>query len=154
MVEIDTIRILLDAGVIVVCAGGGGIPVVAGATGRHGVEAVIDKDLLGGTARARSWMPTTLVMVTDVDVVQADWGTPSAYPIHAARPDELRALRFAAGSMAPKVEAACRFAERTGHAAVIGSLEEIGGLVGQRAGTVVTGQLTSVVATPINQGGR
>ena len=63
-------------------------------------------------------------------------------------------MQFAAGSMAPKVEAACRFVERTGHAAVIGSLDEIGSLVRQRAGTVVTGRPTSVVATTINQGGR
>ena len=87
-------------------------------------------------------------MVTDVDVVQAGWGTAWAYPIYTAHPDELRELPFAAGSMAPKVEAACRFVERTGHPAVIGSLDEIGSLVRQRAGTVVTGHATSVVTNP------
>ena len=152
VVEIDTIRILLDAGVIVVCAGGGGIPVVAGETGRHGVEAVIDKDL-SAALLAEKLDADELVMITDVDVVQAGWGTALAHPIYTARPDELRALQFAAGSMAPKVDAACRFVERTGHAAVIGSLDEIGSLVRQRAGTVVTGQ-PAVFTTAASSGGR
>ncbi len=146
VVEIETIRILLDAGVVVVCAGGGGIPVVADETGRHGVEAVIDKDL-SAALLAEELDADELVMVTDVDVVQAGWGTACAYPIHTAHPDELRDLQFAAGSMAPKVEAACRFVERTGHAAVIGSLDEIGSLVRQRAGTVVTGHPVSIITT-------
>ncbi len=141
MVEIDTIRILLEADVIVVCVGGGGIPVVADGSGLRGVEAVVDKDL-SAALLAQQLDADTLVLVTDVDAVQAGWGTPEAYPIRHAHPEQLRDLQFAAGSMAPKVEAACRFVEATSHAAVIGSLDQIGKLVTQSAGTIVTGEST------------
>jgi carbamate kinase len=141
VVEIDTIRILLEADVIVVCVGGGGIPVVADGSGLRGVEAVVDKDL-SAALLAQQLDADTLVLVTDVDAVQAGWGTPEAYPIRHAHPEQLRDLQFAAGSMAPKVEAACRFVEATSHAAVIGSLDQIGKLVTQSAGTIVTGEST------------
>jgi carbamate kinase len=109
IVEIHAIRLLVEAGVVVVCAGGGGVPVVREAGGGlRGVEAVIDKDL-SAALLARDLGADALLMLTDVDAVHAGWGTPEARPIARASPRTLREFAFAAGSMAPKVEAACRF---------------------------------------------
>lgn len=124
-----------EAGVIVVCAGGGGIPVVAGADGSlHGVEAVVDKDLASALL-AELLGAERLLLLTDVDAVELDWGTPAARPLRAATPRRLRRLSFAAGSMAPKVEAACRFVERTGGVAAIGSLTRAAEVLAGDAGT-------------------
>jgi carbamate kinase len=144
VIELATIRLLLDAGVIVICAGGGGIPVVADEAGRlHGVEAVIDKDL-SAELLARSLGADMLAMLTDVDAVVADWGTPHARPIGHARPAELRGMRFARGSMGPKVDAACRFVEATGGTAAIGSLAQLPDLVDGRVGTTVSMRAAAV----------
>ena len=89
----------------------------------RGVEAVIDKDL-AAELLARSLEADFLLMLTDVGAVIAGWGTPDAQPIRRATPAELRAIDFAAGSMGPKVEAACRFVEATGGTAAIGALED------------------------------
>jgi carbamate kinase len=148
VVELRTIRLLLDAGVTVVCAGGGGVPVAAGADGRlHGVEAVIDKDLSAALLAERLGA-SMLVMLTDVEAVVAGWGTPDAEPIRTIDPPALRAMRFAAGSMGPKVEAACRFVEATGAAAAIGSLAAAADVVRGRAGTLVapSGRSTDALA--------
>ena len=146
IVEIETIRILLAGGVIVVCGGGGGIPVVESSQGLIGVEAVIDKDL-SAALLAQELNAAMLVMVTDVPAVEARWGHPDSYPIHLAHPHELREMAFAAGSMAPKVAAACRFVDQTGNTAVIGALDQIGKLVHGQAGTVVTPRASAVVGT-------
>ena len=137
IVQLPAIAELLDAGFIVVCAGGGGIPVLEDAEGQQrGVEAVIDKDLASALL-AGDLGVETLVLVTDVDAVYADYGTPQQRPIPQATPAGLRALSFAGGSMGPKVEAVCRFVERTGGRGVIGSLEEIDALFSGGAGTQV-----------------
>lgn len=129
---------LLERGCVVICAGGGGIPVTRGADGRAtGVEAVIDKDLASALL-AIDLRADVLAILTDVDAVQLDWGTPAQRPLRRASPAELRALDFAAGSMRPKVEAACWFAEATGGTAVIGSIDEAEAAVRGEAGTVVT----------------
>lgn len=126
---LQAIRDLLDCGTLVICGGGGGVPVITEAEGRlTGVEAVIDKDLLAALLAERLDADQLLIL-TDVETVVRDWSTPEAVPIHDATPDALRRLDFAAGSMAPKVEAACRFVERTGREAVIGSLAEAATLV-------------------------
>jgi carbamate kinase len=135
VVELSTIRLLLEAGVTVVCAGGGGVPVVADAAGSlHGVEAVIDKDL-SAALLAERLDAAMLVMLTDVASVQRGFGTPAAEPIREIDPGALRELRFAAGSMGPKVEAACRFVEATGGTAAIGSLAEAEAVVRGESGT-------------------
>jgi carbamate kinase len=135
IVERAPIRRLVDAGVVVICAGGGGVPVVR--DGRlHGVEAVVDKDLTAALL-ALDLDADRLVMLTDVPDVERDWGLPTARPIAHATPEELRTLRFAAGSMAPKVEAACRFAEASGETAAIGALGDLVAVVGGSAGTQV-----------------
>jgi carbamate kinase len=137
IVELSAIRMLVDAGAIVVCTGGGGIPVTMNGAGTlRGVEAVIDKDL-AAELLARSLDADLLLMLTDVEAVMRDWGTPGATPIREATPAELRALEFANGSMGPKVEAACRFVEATGAVAAIGALEDAVGIVAGEAGTTV-----------------
>jgi carbamate kinase len=138
IVELAAIRLLVDAGAIVVCAGGGGIPVVMDGGGMlRGIEAVIDKDL-AAELLARSLDADFLLMLTDVEAVMRDWGTSDAVRIDRTTPAELRSLRFAAGSMGPKVEAACRFVEATGGTAAIGSLEDAVRIVAGEAGTAVT----------------
>jgi len=137
IVELPAIRTLVDAGALVVCTGGGGIPVVETNGMLHGVEAVIDKDL-GGELLARSLGADCYLMLTDVNAVIAGWGTAEAAPIRSATVTELRAQDFAAGSMGPKVEAACRFAERTGGTAAIGALEDAVAILAGEAGTTVT----------------
>ncbi|MFN8196084.1 MAG: carbamate kinase [Nocardioidaceae bacterium] len=135
--EIRPIRSLLDQGTIVICAGGGGIPTMYDADGKlHGIEAVIDKDL-ASSLLASELEADLLVIATDVDGVYLDWGTPDQRRLGSVSPDELEGLSLPAGSMGPKVEAACRFARRTGKEAVIGSLADIAKIVGGNAGTRV-----------------
>jgi len=137
--EIRPIRWLLDKDVIVICAGGGGIPTMYAPDAERtlvGVEAVIDKDL-ASQLLAREVGADLFVMATDVDGVYAGWGTPEQRRLERVTPNELRKLAFAAGSMAPKVEAAVRFVEGTGKQAAIGGLAEIEAIVDGNAGTRV-----------------
>ncbi len=136
ILEIEPIRMLAEHGVIVVCAGGGGIPTVLEDGVLRGVEAVIDKDLASALL-AEELEADLLVIATDVDGVYVDHGRPSARRLGAIRAAELARLEFPAGSMGPKVEAACSFAERTGCEAVIGSLDDIADIVAGHAGTRV-----------------
>ena len=137
--EIRPIRWLLDKGVVVICAGGGGVPTMFTSPDQRtlvGVEAVIDKDL-ASELLAREVGADLFVMATDVDGVYADWGTPRQRRLERATPAELRGRPFAAGSIGPKVEAAARFVERTGNRAAIGGLDEIEAIVEGDAGTQV-----------------
>ncbi|HWC47401.1 MAG TPA: carbamate kinase [Solirubrobacterales bacterium] len=135
--EIRSLRTLVAAGALVVCAGGGGIPVALNGDGTmHGIEAVVDKDLTAALL-ARRLDADLLLMLTDVESVHRDWGEPNERPINRAEPAELRALHFAAGSIGPKVDAACRFTEATGRRAAIGSLSEAPQIVRGEAGTQV-----------------
>lgn len=138
IVEIESVRRLVDAGVMVISGGGGGVPVLADEEGRlTGVEAVIDKDYCCSIL-ATELNADYLVIATDVPGVFVNWGTPEQKQIRRASPDHLRALGFAAGSMGPKVTAACEFAEKTGHSAAIGALEDIKDIVDGRAGTLIS----------------
>lgn len=137
IVQLRAIERLVDADFLVVCTGGGGIPVVEDHRGHQvGVEAVVDKDLASALL-AIDLRVDTLALATDVEAVYSDYGTPAQRPIARATPAGLRAQEFAPGSMGPKVEAACRFVERTGARAVIGSLDQIDELLSGRAGTQV-----------------
>jgi carbamate kinase len=139
IVEINTIRLLVAAGVVTICAGGGGVPVVRGSAGDlHGVEAVIDKDLCAALL-ARQLEATALLMLTDADAVYEGFAGPAPARIRRTTPAALRRMSFAAGSMAPKVEAACRFVEGGDGArfAAIGALEEVEGLLRGETGTTV-----------------
>jgi carbamate kinase len=137
IVELPAIRHLVDAGFLVVCAGGGGVPVVDdGNGGQRGVEAVIDKDLASALLAA-DLGADHLVLATDVDSVRQDFGTPAERRIAEATPAGLRSLELAAGSMGPKAEACARFVEATGGTAAIGSLEQLPEILAGRAGTLV-----------------
>jgi carbamate kinase len=138
IVELGVIELLVRERVIVVCAGGGGIPVIATSDGTYeGIEAVIDKDFAGALL-ASSLHADAFLMLTDVDAVYADWGTPDAWPIHRASPEAMMERAFASGSMAPKVEAACRFVRDNGGFAAIGSLSQAAEMVRGESGTIVT----------------
>jgi carbamate kinase len=151
VVDWPAISALAAAGYVVVCAGGGGIPVVDDGHGanapRHalrGVEAVIDKDLTAAIL-ARDLDADTLVIATDVPNVMVDFGTPQCRPLARVTAAELRehaaAGQFARGSMGPKVEAALRFVESGGRRAVVTTLEHIADAVsGDDVGTVLTAQ--------------
>lgn len=135
VVQLPAILRLVEAGFVVVCAGGGGVPVVAEGDGHRGVEAVIDKDLCSALL-ASGLDAEVLVLATDVAGVFLDWGGAGQRLVGETTPAELRGHDFAAGSMGPKVEAACRFAEAGGRAA-IGSLSELPGLLAGTHGTQV-----------------
>ena len=141
--EIRPIRWLLDQNVVLICAGGGGVPTMflpSAETTLVGVEAVIDKDF-ASELLAREVEADLFVMATDVDAVYADWGTPQQRALGRVTAAELRATEFPAGSMGPKVEAACRFVENTGGRAAIGSLNEIQQIVAGEAGTQVVPEM-------------
>jgi carbamate kinase len=138
IVETRIIRLLLASGAVVVCAGGGGVPVIRDDRGKlRGVEAVVDKDLATATL-AESLEADALLLLTDVPAVVHGFGTPSARPIPRATPAALRREKFPAGSMGPKVEAVCRFVELTGDFAAIGALSDAARILAGTAGTVVT----------------
>jgi len=137
--EIRPIRWLLEHDVVLICAGGGGVPTtfLPGAEKTLvGVEAVIDKDF-ASELLAREVAADVFVMVTDVDAVYVDWGTPGQRALGRVAVDDLRKETFPAGSMGPKVEAACRFVEATGGRAAIGALTQIQQIVNGDAGTQV-----------------
>ena len=134
ILEIETIKLLVRNGVLVICAGGGGVPVIAGETGWRGVEAVIDKDHASALL-ARELGADALLMLTDVDAVYADWEGARARPLGAVTTDDLRKYKFAPGSMGPKVQAAVDFAEATGRMAGIGGLKDAAAILRGEAGT-------------------
>ena len=141
--ELAIIRHLVERGTIVVAAGGGGIPVFWDETrsGWEGLEAVVDKDLAAAVL-ARDLEADLLLILTDVDAVYADWGTPASRPLarltidDAARMD--RAGAFGSGSMAPKVRAAIDFVRRTGGRAIITELARGRQALRGEAGTTFT----------------
>jgi carbamate kinase len=138
LLDLTIIRRLAASGVIVICAGGGGVPVTLDVTGLlRGVEAVVDKDLTAALL-AQQTGADALLLLTDVAAVEDAYGTPDAKPIHHATPAELRARSFPAGSMGPKIEAACRFVERTRKMAAIGQLADAQAVLERKAGTVIT----------------
>ncbi len=136
--EIRPIRWLLERGVVVVCAGGGGIPTMFEAgTGRLvGAEVVIDKDRASALL-AEQLDADLLLMATDVDAIYRDFGTPSQAPIRRVTPAGLETLSLPAGSMGPKAEAAMTFVRQTGRRAAIGTLAALGGLVAGEQGTQI-----------------
>lgn len=138
IIELGAIELLAKSGVLVVCVGGGGIPVVLDEHKRlHGIEAVIDKDL-SAALLATQLDADALLMLTDVPNVEADWHTPQARPLAEVTTDEARRLKLAPGSMGPKIEAACRFIDAVGGIAAIGALADATALLRGERGTRIT----------------
>jgi carbamate kinase len=136
IIELETARSLLEGGTTVVLAGGGGVPVVDGPHGLAGVEAVVDKDYVAALVAAEL-QADLLVLLTDVAGVMSDYGTPGQRLIREVRSHELQALSFPAGSMGPKVSAACRFVQDTGEHAAIGALAAASDVIGGSMGTQI-----------------
>ncbi|MDW4911082.1 carbamate kinase [Streptomyces sp. ADMS] len=143
ILETDTVHELLNSGTLVICAGGGGVPVTAdhGTGALTGREAVIDKDLTAALL-AEDLKADFLLILTDVPCVYEDYGTPAQQPVLDATPTELRRRGFPANSMGPKAEAAARFVERTGGLAAIGALDAAYEMVHGRSGTLIRPDLT------------
>lgn len=135
---VSAIACLLAQGIVVIAAGGGGIPVARGkdTSDLAGIDAVIDKDFCSALL-ARELDVDCFVVATDVASVFLDWGTPQQRPLRQTTPRELASHRFPNGSMGPKVLAACDFVERTGRRAVIGAIDQIGAMLAGDAGTQV-----------------
>ena len=134
---LSALKTLIENGHLVVYCGGGGVPVYFDQKGQLiGAEAVIDKDL-ASSLLAISVNADLFVIATDVDGVYTDWGKPSQSLIRQIDAISLRKLTFARGSMAPKVEATCRFVEKTGKAAIIGALDQIEKIIDGKSGTLV-----------------
>jgi carbamate kinase len=137
--ELRPIQWLLEKHTVVIAAGGGGIPAVYEEGKQRqlaGIECVIDKDL-ATELLARELNADLLVMLTDADAVYTDWGKPTQRAIRRASPEALGAMSFAAGSMGPKVDAACRFVRATGKNAAIGALDDLSRIIAGTAGTTV-----------------
>ena len=145
IIEMNVIRMLVDANVVVICAGGGGIPTAYDENRKlYGVEAVIDKDLASGLL-AKGLDADMFVMLTDVANVYVDFGTPKQRPIKAAHPDVLENMGFAAGSMGPKVKGACEFVRETGKQSAIGQLSDLAKIMDGKAGTLISNQIQGIV---------
>lgn len=143
---LSALKTLVESGHLVICCGGGGIPVYFDANGALiGAEAVIDKDL-SSSLLASSLCADLFVIATDVKGIYLNWAQTEQKLIKQTSPSFLRKEHFAAGSMGPKVEAVCRFVEKTGKRAVIGSLEEINNLTAGLSGTRIGPDLETVFA--------
>ncbi|HWS48208.1 MAG TPA: carbamate kinase [Acidimicrobiia bacterium] len=145
------IRWLLERGAVVICAGGGGIPTAYRPERQlAGIEAVIDKDHASGLL-ARDIDSDILIMATDAPAVFLGFGTPDQRAIAQAHPDALQPeheSEFPAGSMLPKVRAACDFARATGKPAAIGALSDIDAMLTGAAGTRVTTEIAGMQFAP------
>ncbi|MEU6742434.1 carbamate kinase [Streptosporangium sandarakinum] len=149
VVETRLIRRLVRDGVLTICAGGGGVPVIRNEVGQlQGIEAVVDKDLTASVL-AEALEADVFMSLTDVPRVARHFGTPRQEEIGHTTPHELRAEHFPAGSMGPKVEAVARFVETTGDMAAIGSLEDAALILEGKAGTIVTPNATWPLASTL-----
>ena len=138
ILELGVIELLVSQGITVICAGGGGIPVVCREDGSLvGVEAVIDKDM-ASSLLASALSADIFLMLTDVDAVYQSWGEPEAQRLSRLSPDAVHEYNFASGSMAPKVKAACEYVEQTGGIGGIGALRDAIAILRGAAGTRIT----------------
>jgi carbamate kinase len=144
VLESRAIELLVASGVVVVCGGGGGIPVVRDRFGAyHGVDAVVEKDFTAALL-AKDVGADALVLLTDAAGVWVDWGTPGAKLVRVASPEALRSLTLEQTSIGTKVEAACRFVEWTGREAFVGAIEDSVDLLKGAAGTRVSSSVKGI----------
>lgn len=136
IVERDAINALISRDHLVICNGGGGVPVVEKADGYHGIEAVIDKDL-SAALLARQIEADALLILTDADAVYVDWGMPGQRPLAQVTPAQLGGMTFDAGSMGPKVAACCRFVDECHGIAGIGALADGPAILAGEKGTLI-----------------
>ncbi|SUX70296.1 carbamate kinase [Citrobacter freundii] len=136
ILDSDAICTLMDAGHMVICCGGGGIPVIAQGDGYQGTEAVIDKDLTA-TVLAQSINADHLLILTDADAVYENWGTPQARALRHVTPEELAPFAAPDGAMGPKAAAVIQFVKQTGNAAFIGALKDAPQVLAGEKGTCV-----------------
>jgi carbamate kinase len=142
--ETRPIKWLLEKGAVVIAAGGGGIPTVYDENRKlSGIEAVIDKDLCSELL-SRLLDADVFIMATDTDAVYVDWGKPTAKRFRRASPESMGEFNFPAGSMGPKVAAACRFAKLTGKRAAIGALDHLDAILLGQAGTTIDASATTI----------
>lgn len=141
IVEGDAIETLIAQGHLIICTGGGGIPVTWDGQSLTGIEAVIDKDM-SAAYLAKQIKADALLILTDADAVYLDWGKPTQRPLRVTSPDELAGVKFDAGSMGPKVEASCEFVKATGGMVGIGSLEDGLAILRGEAGTNIVATRT------------
>jgi len=137
IIEHEAITKLIDEGHLVICTGGGGIPVKRENGKLTGVEAVIDKDM-SAAFLAKQLDADALLILTDADAVYLDWGKPTQHALRATTPSELAKYEFDAGSMGPKIEASCEFIKQGGKVVGIGSLEDGLRILQGTAGTNIT----------------
>ncbi|KAB0462966.1 MULTISPECIES: carbamate kinase [Vibrio] len=137
IVEHEAITQLIDAGHLVICTGGGGIPVKKENGKLVGVEAVIDKDM-SAAFLAKQLDADALLILTDADAVYLDWGKPTQHALRSTTPSELAKFEFDAGSMGPKIEASCEFIQQGGKVVGIGALEDGLQILQGQAGTNIT----------------
>ncbi|WP_425409795.1 carbamate kinase [Hyphococcus sp.] len=139
------IRWLVGQKALLICAGGGGIPVIRHAdNGRlEGVEAIIDKDRTSSLL-AQELSADLFIIATDVDGVYEGFGTPEQNLIKQTTPNKLEAGSYSSGSMGPKVDAASWFVRETGKRAVIGALDEIETIIGGQSGTSIEADVETV----------
>ncbi|AEH32074.1 carbamate kinase [Vibrio anguillarum] len=137
IVEHDAISQLISAGHLVICTGGGGIPVKRENGKLVGVEAVIDKDM-SAAFLAKQLNADALLILTDADAVYLDWGKPTQHALRSTTPSELANYQFDAGSMGPKIEASCEFIQQGGKVVGIGALEDGLRILEGTAGTNIT----------------
>lgn len=148
IIEIEAIQLLVDEGIVVICAGGGGIPTAYDDKGKlYGVEAVIDKDR-ASELLARGLDAERFIMLTDVPCVYADYATARQRAIRAAHPDALDAMEFDRGSMGPKVAGACQYARETGNESVIGRLSQLSEIMEGKAGTLISCAIDGIEYAP------
>lgn len=144
IVELNTIKALLNLGAVVICGGGGGIPVIRNNNKLEGIEAVIDKDNTAALI-AEKLNADALLILTDVSAVCTDWGTPNERKIKEASPQILNKMGFASGSMGPKVTASSNFVNKTNKFAVIGQLSEVEKMLKGESGTRVTNKVNDII---------
>ncbi len=138
IIELNSIKQLVDSGTMVICTGGGGVPVTQDTDGKwQGVEAVVDKDR-SSTVLAKDLKADALLVLTDVAAVAINWGQPDQKNIKSATPEQMDEIGFAAGSMGPKVEAAGDFVRNGGKIGGIGSLDDALDIINGVAGTTIS----------------
>ncbi|WP_052249864.1 carbamate kinase [Tateyamaria sp. ANG-S1] len=135
---------LVEQGTIVLCAGGGGVPTAYNDAGDLVcVDALIDKDFAAALI-AREVGADLFLAATGADAVCLDWGTADQRAVKTAAPDALERHAFAAGSIGPKVAAACQFVRATGKPAAIGALCDLSAMVAGARGTVISPDVTGI----------